>query len=257
MTIFYFTATGNSLAVAKAIGGKPVSIPQVVDADNQHYKDDVIGIVFPIYWWSPPIMVRKFFERAHFEADYIFAIGTYGSIAAGAMASLNKYAKKNGYRFNYMNQVIMLDNYLPVFNMNAQERKLPKKRIHDKIATIVSDIAGRKQKKSISYPWKLAMTAVMSNKFKPMENAKEYIVDDKCNVCGICAKVCPTDNILVEDTINFHNECEGCLACIHLCPQNAMHHKKQRNEKRWRNPEVLLNEIVEANLRHEPSGKGD
>ena len=102
MTIFYFTATGNSLAVAKQIGGTLVSVPQVIESDNQRYKDDVIGIVFPLHWWSPPIMVRRFMEKAHFEAEYVFAIGTYGSIVAGAMASLKKYADKNGYRFDYI-----------------------------------------------------------------------------------------------------------------------------------------------------------
>jgi len=30
MTIFYFTGTGNSLAIAKSIGGSLISIPQVL-----------------------------------------------------------------------------------------------------------------------------------------------------------------------------------------------------------------------------------
>jgi len=250
MTIFYYTATGNSLAVAKKIGGTLVSIPQVTDADNQHYKDDVIGIIFPVYWWSPPIMVRRFLEKASFEADYIFAIGTYGSVVFGAMASLYKYADKNGYQYNYINQVVMLDNYLPVFNMNIQEKKLPKKRVSEKIAAIVSDINERKQKRAVKYPWKLAMTAFMGNRFKPETNAKKYIVDDKCNLCGICASVCLAKNIVVADAVTFHNQCEGCLACLHHCPQNAMHLKKRRSEKRWRNPDVSLKEIIEANNRN-------
>jgi len=87
MTIFYFTATGNSLAVAKQFGGTLVSIPQAVDSDNLHYKDDAIGIVFPIYWWNLPIMVRRFMDKARFEADYIFAIGTCGTISGGTMKS--------------------------------------------------------------------------------------------------------------------------------------------------------------------------
>ena len=249
MTVFFYTATGNSLAVAKKIGGTLISIPQVIDAGNQHYKDDVIGIVFPVYWWSPPIMVRKFLEKARFEANYIFAIGTYGSIVAGAMASLHKYAERNGYRFDYLNQLKMLDNYLPVFNMASQEKKLPKKRVAEKTAVIVADIGNRKQKGTSAFPLKLAMTSFMKNKFKPENNAKEYLVDDKCTKCKLCAKLCPTGNITVTESVNFGRHCEGCLACIHLCPENAMHHKKQRNEKRWRNPDVSLNELMQANNR--------
>ena len=59
MTIFYYTATGNSLAVVKHIGGTPISIPQIVDADDLHYKDDAIGIVFPLHWWSPNALHMK------------------------------------------------------------------------------------------------------------------------------------------------------------------------------------------------------
>ena len=58
MLIFYFTATGNSLAVAKRIGGNLISIPQVIDSQNLKYKDDAIGIVFPIYSLEPAKIVN-------------------------------------------------------------------------------------------------------------------------------------------------------------------------------------------------------
>ena len=38
MTIFYFTATGNSLAVAKRIGDNLISIPQVIDNQTHSTK---------------------------------------------------------------------------------------------------------------------------------------------------------------------------------------------------------------------------
>jgi len=247
MTVFYYTATGNSLSVAKKIGGSLISIPQIINAENQHYKDDVIGIVFPIYWWAPPIMVRRFMEKAKFDADYIFAIGTYGSISAGAMVSLYSYAKKNGYCFDYINQICMLDNYLPVFDMIAQEKKLPKRRIPENIAKIVADIKSQRHVKPVAFPWKLIMTSVMGKRFRPNNNAKDYIIDEKCNKCGICSKVCPAANIEITDIVNFNNQCEGCLACLHLCPQNATHIKNEKNERRWRNPDVTVDDIIEAN----------
>ena len=43
MKILYFTATGNSLAVAKKLGGELISIAQV--KDKQTFRDDVIGVV--------------------------------------------------------------------------------------------------------------------------------------------------------------------------------------------------------------------
>ncbi|MDR1530625.1 MAG: 4Fe-4S ferredoxin, partial [Clostridiales bacterium] len=79
MTIFYFTSTGNSLSVAKRIGGNLISIPQIIDDAETHYKDDVIGVLFPIYSLAAPRMVRRFLEKVKLEADYTFAVGTYGN----------------------------------------------------------------------------------------------------------------------------------------------------------------------------------
>ncbi|MDR2588945.1 MAG: hypothetical protein LBC67_05905, partial [Spirochaetales bacterium] len=49
MTIFYFTATGNSLYAAKTLGGKLYSIPQLLKEGQFEFADDSIGFVFPVY----------------------------------------------------------------------------------------------------------------------------------------------------------------------------------------------------------------
>jgi len=250
MTVFYFTATGNSLAVAKRIGGTLVSIPQVVDSGDLHYRDDVIGVVFPIYWWALPKMVRRFLDKARLEADYTFAVGTYGSLPGAAMLNLQKRASKNGGRFDYVNHLLMLDNYLPVFEMGAQAKKLPGKKVEEKTAEIASDIGSRKHRLATASPWLRAMSAMAAAARNPAgKNAKKYIVSGKCDRCGICAKVCPAGNIAVADGVCFADDCEACLACLHLCPRNALLHKCQKSDKRWINPEVSLGEIVSANNR--------
>lgn len=50
--IFYFTATGNSLYVAKKLSENPISIPQVKQGSS--FEDDVIGIVSPVYCGEIP-----------------------------------------------------------------------------------------------------------------------------------------------------------------------------------------------------------
>ncbi|SPW41113.1 Uncharacterised protein [Enterococcus faecium] len=49
MTILYFTATGNSLYVAKRLGGKLISIPQMIKENKYEFSDERIGIVFPVF----------------------------------------------------------------------------------------------------------------------------------------------------------------------------------------------------------------
>ena len=252
MTVFYFTGTGNSLAVAKHIGGTLIPIPQVVNSPNLSYTDDAIGVVFPIYSLTTPKMVRQFLDKAHFEADYIFAIGTYGNMPGAAMLNLQKQAQKNGYRFHYANHLLMLDNFLPVFEVEAQVRKLPNKKVEEMTAKIVEDINKRKQMKATASLVSRAVTAMVS----PMINsagkkAQGFIINSNCNKCGICAKVCPAKNITVTDKVNFESQCEWCMGCLHHCPQNALHLKNEKSSKRWRNPEVSLNEIITANNRNQ------
>jgi len=249
MTIFYFTATGNSLAVAKQIGGTLVSIPQVIDSESLHFKDSIIGLIFPIYWWDLPLMVRRFIEKATFDTDYLFAIGTYGSLPGAAMASLQKRAKTRGYSFTYTNQIKMLDNYLPNFDMRKQTDTLPQKRVHEQVVKITTDIENRKIMTAGANIGKRVITGIFRRIFKPEKNALMYTVSKKCNQCGVCSQVCLAGNITVNGKVEFGEMCEGCLACLHLCPNVAIHWKNEKNDIRWRHPDISLQEIIKANNR--------
>jgi ferredoxin len=250
MKIFYFTATGNSLAVAKQLGGDLISIPQIIESASFKYKDDVIGVVFPIYGFSTPKMVRRFIDNAKFEADYIFAIGTYGNKPGAAMLNLQKRANKNGFSFDYANHLLMLDNYLPIFEVGAEMEKLPSKKISEQLNKIKDDI---KNRRNFTAPASLgfrALTAVLSVVLPLHGNlAQKYIVNENCNKCGTCVKICPANNISVSEKVTFDSSCEGCMACLHLCTKNAIHLKNEKSDKRWRNPDVDLKEIIEANNR--------
>jgi len=252
LVVFYFTATGNSLAVAKRIGGNLISIPQVIDSQNLQYKDDVIGLVFPVYSLGLPQMVHQFLNKVKFEADYAFAIGTYGNIPGAAMLNVQKLAKERGFRFDYIAQLHMLDNFLPVFEIGDQITKLPERKIEEKTAEIVEDIHNRKHTQAVaSFGWR-ALTSTLrlfDNMVYTGKQGQGYIIDDKCTKCGVCAKVCPTANITVTDKVQFSDQCIACEACVHQCLQNAIHLKNEKSAKRWRNPEVSLKEIIDANNR--------
>lgn len=252
MIVFYFSATGNSLSVAKRIGGDLISIPQVVDAQKLAYKDDVIGLVFPIYSFRPPKMVRRFLDKVKFTAEYTFAIGTYGNTPGAAMLNVQKMAEERGNRFDYAEHLLMVDNYLPMFDIDKEIKKLPQKHTEEAISRIVDDINNRRQKQATAASgWKILTSALgaIDNFLSNGRQARNFIVSDSCTRCGICSQVCPAKNITVTDKVSFADQCEECLACAHLCPQNSIHLKKERSSKRWLNPAVSLNEIIAANNR--------
>lgn len=250
MIIFYYTGTGNSLSVAKSIGGELISIPQVMKSKELYFKSDAIGIVFPIYGLEAPKKVQEFISKVKIEADYIFAIGTYGNSPGAAMSNLEKLAEKNDFHFDYLNYLLMVDNCLPIFNIDKQIENLPKKNVEKNLEIIINEIKNKEKKYAKESVLGKIITSVYgayARRTYTGNEAKKYIVGDNCTRCGTCARGCPAGNIIVSNKVEFKDKCELCQSCIHLCPQNAIHLKNEKNNTRWRNPEVALSEIIKAN----------
>ena len=72
MKILYFTATGNSLYIAKAFGAELLSIPQMIKEGTFEFTDEKIGIVFPVFGWGVPSYIVDFLKKAKFNTDYLF-----------------------------------------------------------------------------------------------------------------------------------------------------------------------------------------
>ena len=97
--IFYFTATGNSLYVARELAGESgqlLSIPRLIKDEHLDFEADEIGFVFPDYAASAPLMVREFVSKAHFKAQYIFSVITFGNFAANVADWWDDFCKEKG-----------------------------------------------------------------------------------------------------------------------------------------------------------------
>jgi uncharacterized protein (DUF362 family)/ferredoxin-like protein FixX len=47
--------------------------------------------------------------------------------------------------------------------------------------------------------------------------------EEKCQSCGVCAKVCPAQAIEMKQIPEFHDDkCIQCFCCVELCPHNAL-----------------------------------
>lgn len=65
--ILYFTATGNSLYVARQLAGEAgelLSIPQLVKAGRYELEADEIGIVYPVYGHMPPATANAILQKS-------------------------------------------------------------------------------------------------------------------------------------------------------------------------------------------------
>ena len=249
--IFYFTGTGNSLFVAKEIGGELISIPQAMNSGEFQYSADEIGIVYPVYQGKAPEMVDRFIEKAKLNAPYKFAIGTYGKRATTAVELVDELAEKNGLKFDYHTTMMMVDNFLQWFDMD-EELKLDKKE-DEQLSQIKADINEHKKwHQPVSQEARAFHDDVVKKygKMLPVNTEEILLVTDACIGCGICSKVCPRDNFKIENGKAVNSgDCEYCLACAHACPQKAIVMKNGELNKnaRYRHQKVTLAEIIKAN----------
>jgi ferredoxin len=251
MKILYFTATGNGLHIAKTIGGELVSIPKIIRERNYSFTDDKIGIVFPIFACGVPHFIKDFLQKVQLNSEYIFAIMSYGMYAGATTDNLKKIASENNIHFSYINTIRMVDNYLPNFKMEDQIKNEHKKRIELNLSKIMDDIKNGKKwfPKNLFFDKMITKSLQKSDIFKTgIGFTNKFNVEDACVKCDICVKACPVDNIKVNNAKPvFNDNCISCLACTQNCPQNCIRLLGEKSKERFRNNNVTLQEIIQAN----------
>lgn len=258
--IFYFTGTGNSLYVAKQLSDQVpehiVSIPQVIHQNDLSFEAEEIGIVYPVYGHMPPNMVRNFIQKAKLKCRYLFSVLTYGKRKCNAVETWDQICQKAGYKSNYIATLLMVDNWLPVFDMD-EERKLDKK-TSENLARIQADLASHKneiepvtdqERQEHEEFLKIAGPTFKADGIHA--KAEEWFtVTDKCVSCSVCTRLCPKSNYKIEiEKAVSTGECELCFACIHGCPHKAIvvAAGEKNPNARYRHPEIHLSEIQRAN----------
>lgn len=251
--VFYFTATGNSLYIAKQLTETPISIPQELKRDTLRYEDESIGIVCPVYTGELPQIVRRFLEKASFQTEYFYLILTYGHDYTVSAQWAADFCAQHGIRVAYAQPVLMVDNFLPGFDMEA-EQKLDKQ-IPQQVEQIRADLAARATGVKAPTPEGKALYDMVAGRRAEMPPSSPAMMLDihskLCNGCGVCTKVCPLGSLKVVQgkATRASDACEGCLACAHNCPQKAvgMRFPERNPDARYRYPEITLPEIVRAN----------
>jgi|PlaIllAssembly_1097288.scaffolds.fasta_scaffold175990_1 ferredoxin len=246
MIVLYFTSTGNSLYIAKRIGGENYSIPSLLRDGRFIIENEKIGIVFPVFYVGVPKIVEKYLSHVKLKSDYIFGVLSYGMFSGAATRHLDNIGKRNGINFSYINEILMIDNYLPRFDMNRQVQSQNKKRIEENLSIIVNEVnSGKKYIKRHT-----GVTEILRSIYQLLYDKnfeRKFSVDSSCNVCKVCQKVCPVDNIEVNRRPVFMNNCQHCLACIHHCPRNAISIAGEKNKARFINQNIKLKDIIDSN----------
>lgn len=249
--IFYFSATGNSRWLAKELGqATQEEIISICDAPMFHcytLKDDErIGFVFPVHGWRPPKIMLDFIATLSFKGDtdthYCYTAMTAGDDIGRSVDYLNGALGRLGLHTHAAFSLKMPNTYvgLPLMNTDKPQIVQAKKQESEKLLRqYIPRIQNCENGITPIHKshWPRINSDILGNLFvKRLLTDKPFSVDEsRCVKCGICADVCPTDNIKgglgFQPTWLHADKCITCFACYHYCPHHAIEYGSKTRHK--------------------------
>lgn len=231
--IYYFSGTGNSLRaamkIAEGIGGAEIisvrCIPENVSAEDAA----IVGFVTPVYEWDMPGTMKDFVKMLKINTDaYVFMVATYVAIHGKCFETMESLLSEKGIYLHYGYALRCVASQCTAYSPFPPEKvMLPL--MERGIKKISREISARKNR---AYPRMSMITRRLYPKLMTpyMEVEHEYdkgfYTDDRCLGCSTCVKVCPTQNIVMEDNRPVWNHrCHGCMSCVAYCPTKAIQFK--------------------------------
>ncbi len=257
-TIYYFTGTGNTLAVARSLAAELgdtelVPIASVIQQELIVASANAVGIAFPVYFLDIPGIVREFVQKLRISrTQYVFCIATCGERPGGAIFNLKSILEEKGALLSAGFSFVMPENFIgPVDLMGdapyregkyaAAQRQIPA------VAAVV-----RERRQTVPEGNGSAILRIGGSIARTFAQTLYNIpgrlhATEKCTRCGTCERICPTHNITVgNDGIRWGSSCTRCYACIHWCPQGAVEIGGRTTGKpRYHHPDVTINDMLD------------
>lgn len=269
--IFYFSGTGNTKWAASKLASAThedlISIAPYMRADDSSHtlaepfilkENERLGFVFPVHGWRVPKLVREFIgrmkvQRAESDAagslPFAYCVCTAGDSIGLTIENLNQTISQNPSlqalgitEVSSSYSLIMPESYvgLPFMDVDPKEKEIWKKsKSAQELAVICEEIFDRKEGVSrlVKGPIPWFFTKVVGGFFENVliTDKRFHVEKDKCVKCGICANVCPVDDIKgghgeYPEWLH-HKDCLTCFTCYHHCPHHAIEFGKQTQKK--------------------------
>jgi ferredoxin len=267
--IYYFTGTGNSLAVARDIAnkldGKLIPAVSVTKSDAIRTDAEIIGLVFPIYDFKAPELINQLIRKMEdLESKYVFAVCTYGVTPLNTMKRLEKVVNSSGGELSGGFTVHMPHSGLGYDGIPIDRQRKMFEDYRIKSTTIVNHVKAGKRGtvEKTGFMRRMVVAGLilrMSPKLIPMFkqgilkgwDSLGFHSDENCNGCGICEKVCPMENIEIkENKPVWRDNCLSCFACLHWCPQSSIQIADlTKKMDRYHHPDVNVSDIINQKMR--------
>jgi ferredoxin len=252
--IYYFSGTGNSRFVATEIGNsindsRVIDIASLKNQFNIKIDAERIGIVFPCYFYGLPLIVEEFIQNIQLpHCMYFFAVVSAMYPNGIALGQLKSKLLKKGVNLNWATYLQMPNNYIISLKSPSDDRTISiVNKAKKRLKAFSTQINNKKQKRFLeSSLYNKLMKS--KSKYKKWHDEvrsldKNFLVNNNCNNCGLCQKICPASNIsMVYEKPIWHNKCELCLKCLHSCPKESIDYGDDtKGKRRYKFSSISLN----------------
>lgn len=240
--IIYFSGTGNSRYIAKRIADNIRD--ELIDANDKIKRRDTrtiqvndrLVVVTPTYAWRIPWLVRDWIRKTYFQGvrQVWFVMSCGAEIGNAAKYNRLLCEEKD---FDYMGtaQIVMPENYIALFHTPETEKA---RQIVSDAEPVIDNVcrqivAGHAFAAPRNNLYDRVMSGPVNKLFYPLcVKAKAFHVSDDCIGCGKCVKLCPLNNITLENNKPvWGRKCTHCMACISYCPEKAIEYGKKSSKK--------------------------
>ncbi len=251
--IFWFSGTGNSLAVARDLAAEltDTEIIPTASAIKTNIPDaECIGVVFTVKAFGMPRIVAEFLKRVPLDTNkYFFTVATYSMLAGAPHSEARQILKTRKRSLAAGWSIAMPNNYTVLAGAMSEEKQ---KRRFDSARNRVRDIAEIVRKgqpgpiEDSVFPLRLLGGLIHGFAARRFHlDAKKFKAGQNCTRCGICEKVCPVENITLADGRPVWGEhCEQCFACLQWCPAEAIQFGRlTAGRKRYHHPDFTAEDL--------------
>ncbi len=270
--------------IAKSTGSKIEIIRKSLFRKEMYREYNRLGIVFPVYHQGLPVMVVEFIKRLKdVDVNYLYGVSTYGDKPTLALKYMKDILKGQNNKLDIGFAVRIPYNYLrprkigkgmyASFSIkipNEKQRTIEYKEAEHKIQ-VITDSINRMSCGDIEVSDQFIENLVDKFNLRDTLQKRQWLkvagykgeqpdtfskaialmdtnfsVSQKCSSCGICALVCPADNITYKNNKPVWNHhCEQCMACLHWCSQGVINYGvNSGNVMQYHHPQIELKDIL-------------